>query len=431
VDSGLGQALMRQQEISDEDRATVFWTNLLISLLIVVLLFIAAPQIELFFNAAGLGKLLRIMSLTIVFNALSVVQKAELSHQLNFKLQATAQVPAVLFSGILAYLLATMGYGYWALVAFALSSSLLNSSLLWLLSPRKLLLVWSSSSFKHLFGFGSRLMLSGLLDTFFQQLYRLVIGKYFEAKTLGYFVQSQNLQQMVGQNIATVINRVTLPLLSKVKDDKHQLKTIYRQILILSSTVIFPAMLLLLVFAEPIVWHVLGKQWLPSVPYLQLLTATGMLYHLHAINLNVLLVLGRSDLFLRLEIIKKINIVIGIVVGFPFGVEGLLWASLVTSVVALFINAYYTVVFLSYSMGEQVKDIFIVFLKTCPMLFLAWLLAHYHQPSNLGWLILYLMVCFLSYIFYNFMFDKRLKAYIGSLGFSLKGNLNTEDISYD
>jgi len=388
VDSGLGQALIREKKITDQDRATVFWFNLILSLLFYGLLYISAPFIAMFYERPELTNLTRVMGFSVIFYGIAIVQRSELTQMLEFKKQAFAQIPAVFIAGIVSVTMAYMGYGVWALAAQYILLALFSSVLLWVVQPATIILNWNRESFNRLFGFGYKLLLSGLLNTTYQHIYKLVIGKFFMASVLGYYTQAQNLKSIASKTIVGIIQKVTYPLLSKTSDNTQRMKGAYRQVIQSSSFMIFPGILLLFIFAEPIMILVLGKQWQPASPFLQILCVSGMLYHLHAINLNVLKVLGRSDLFLKLEIIKKVNTKIAIIVGLQFGIWGLLIAQVITSYIALWINTFYTARFLDYSIFEQAKDVFSVLLLAIPMSFIAGVLVYHYSIDSL-WMLLF------------------------------------------
>ena len=382
IDSGMGQALIREKEITDQDRSTVFWLNLFLSVLFYTILFLAAPYISNFYNQPELTNLTRVMGLTVIFNGLAIIQRSELTQKLEFKKQAYAQVPALIFASTVSIIMANLDYGVWALAAQYILVAFCSSLLLWLLAPAKILLTWSKESFSRLFGFGYKLLVSGLLNTTFDHIYKLIIGKFFMVATLGFYTQAQKLQNLASQSLVGVIQKVTYPLLSKTANDDKRLKQAYRKVIQGSSSLVFPSMIMLIILAEPIMRYVLGEEWLPAAPLLQLLCLSGLLYHLHAINLNVLKVMGRSDLFLKLEIIKKVNITVAIVVGFQFGLYGLLIGQVVSSYVALIINTYYTAKFLNYSASEQFLDVFKVLLLTLPMASLVYAVMSFHELSS-------------------------------------------------
>jgi len=367
IDSGMGQALIREKEITDQDRSTVFWFNMLLSILFYIFLFVAAPYIAVFYKQPQLISLTRVMGLSIVFYGITVVQRAELTQKLNFKTQAYATLPAFAIAGCISIILASTGFGVWSLVAQYLLLAAGSSIFLWLMRPMKILLKWNRDSFARLFGFGYKLLLSGLLNTLFAHIHKLVIGKLFSASVLGFYTQAQKMRDIITHGLMSVIDKVSYPLLSKTGGEVDRLKQNYRKMIKASSFIVFPSILLLMLLAKPIMMHVLGEKWLPAAPYLQIICTHGLLYHLHAINLNVLKVLGRSDLFLKLELIKKVNIALAIIIGIPFGIYGILIGQVISSYFALFINSFYTVKLLKYTYAQQGKDVLDVLLLSIPM----------------------------------------------------------------
>jgi len=399
IDSGMGQALIREKTITDSDRATVFWLNLFMSIVFYGLLFFTAPLIAAFYRQPELISLTRVMGLAIIFNGVAIVQRAELTQKLEFKKQAYAQVPSLFIAGVVSIVMAYYNYGVWALVAQFILTSFFSSLFLWMLAPSRILIKWDAESFHRLFHFGYKLLLSGLLDTTYQHIYKLVIGKFFMAATLGFYTQAQRVQQLASQNLVGIIQKVTYPLLSKAGEDPVRLKRGYRQVIQSSSFLVFPGMLLMILFARPIMLYILGPQWLPAAPFLQILCLSGILYHLHAINLNILQVLGRSDLFLKLEIYKKLVITAAIIVGLQYGIFGLLIGQVIASYLALWINTYYTAKFLNYSIFEQVQDVLIVFLFSLPMMAVAYLITLAIPVESIWHLLLYLLISGGIYIF--------------------------------
>lgn len=253
--------------------------------------------------------------------------------------------------------MAYKGFGVWSLVFQTLSKQAINSLLLWLWNRWRPLWVFSIESFKELFAFGSRLLVSGLIDTIYNNIYYLVIGKYFSAQELGYYTRAKQFNDLPSANLTGIMSRVTYPVLSQMQDDKVKLKAGYKRMI---KSIMFISMILmagLAAIAEPMVITLIGEKWRPSIIYLQLLTFVGVMYPLHAINLNMLQVQGRSDLFLRLEIIKKLIAIPVIVIGVFFGIKVMILAMWVNTLIAYYLNSYWSGRFINYSMKEQVKDI--------------------------------------------------------------------------
>ncbi len=390
VDSGMGQSLIRKEEITDQDRSTVFWFNLLVSFIFYGLIYMGAPYIADFYSRPELIDLTRVMGLSIIFFGIAIIQRSEMTQQLQFKKQAYAQIPAMVIAGTLSIIMAYNGYGVWALATQYLLVAFCSSLILWMLQPSVIEFKFNKNSFNELFGFGYKLLISGIISTIYQHVYKLVIGKYFLASTLGYYTQAKKMQDLASKNLVGIIQKITYPLLAKAGKEPERLKRGYRQVIQLSSFLIFPGILLLIILAEPIVVFVLGPQWAPSIPFLQIVCVSGILYHLHSINLNILKVLGRSDLFLKLEIIKKVNTTIAILIGLQFGIYGLLIGQVISSYIALIINTYYTAKFLDYTIAEQAKDVLKVLLLSFPMVLTIGSLSYFFPAKSVVFLILYL-----------------------------------------
>ena len=358
VESGFSTALIREKEISEVDKSTTFIFNFISALFFYAILFFSAPAIAAFFNQDILVWIVRIMGLNLIFNAFSIIQRTSLIQQVHFKTQTKIRFFTTTLSGVVAIVLAYQGWGVWSLVVRFVIMDLMDSVLLWAMNRWRPTAGFSRASFKKLFGFGSKILAAAVLDKFYTHIYKLLIGKFFTAATLGFYTQANNFTNMVINTLFRTIHNVTYPVLSKLQDDTEKLKAGYRKILKLSSFVIIPALVILGVLAEPVLLALVGEKWLPSAPMLQLLCLSGLTYHFSSINLNMLLVLGRSDLGLKLEVIKKVNITIAIITGIQFGIYGLIIGEVITSYVNLLVNAYYSDRFLHYSIREQFKDIF-------------------------------------------------------------------------
>lgn len=364
VNSGFAEALIRQKEISEEDKSTVFYINSIASLVLFLALWFGSPLVAEFYNKPVLAELLPFMSMSVIFNSLVIVQRAYLSHQLAFKKMTKVVLVSSFLAGIIAIWFAYLDYGVWALAYKYVSQTAIVAIGFYIVNPWFPKKGISKKVFKRLFGFGSKLLLSGVIHTVYENVYKVIIGKYYTEATLGFYDRAKYLIIQTTQTLVNTLQTVTYPILGKTQDDLVRLKLAYRKIIMASSFIIFPFIICIGVFAEPIILIWLGDQWKGAVPILQILCASGILYHLHSINLNVLKVLGRSDLFLKLEIIKKIIITISILFGLQFGIWGLLWAQVISSYLALVVNLYYTNQLLAYSYLGQLKDV-------TPVLFLS------------------------------------------------------------
>jgi len=388
IRSGFHEALIRKKDCTQVDYSTVFFYNLCVGLIFFSLLYLAAPAISNFFEEPDLGKIIRVLSLVLIINSLTIIQRTVLTKRVDFKLLTRISVIASTGSGLFAIILAYKGFGVWSLVAQIITRQALHSSLLWLWNRWRPALIFSKSSFVELFGFGSKLLLSGLIDTVYRNIYYLVIGKYFSATELGFYTRANHFSNFPSQNINMVMNRVTYPVLAQMQDNPMLLKEGYRRIIRSIMLITFVMMLGLVAVAEPMVITLIGEKWRPSIIYLQLLSFAGLLYPLQALNLNMLKVQGRSDLFLKLEIIKKILAVPVIILGVLFGIKIMIIGMIFHSFAAYYLNSYWSGKFIGYSMKKQVKDIIPSFMLAAGMAIAVFIMGYFLETSSLVTLIL-------------------------------------------
>lgn len=367
IDSGFSKALIQKKDRDEKDFSTVFYFNIVIAVFIYLILFLCAPFIANFYHQQVLVSIVRVFGLVIIINSFAVVQRSKFSINIDFKSQTKASLLSILISGIFGVYLAYFGYGVWALIVQALINASLNVGMLWYLSkwiPRD---GFHYNRFKSLFSFGSKLLLSRLIHTIYQNIYLIVIGRLFSVAELGYYTRAKQLNDFPSINITSILQRVTFPLLSGIQDANIRLKENYRLIIKLSAFVVFPTMMGLAALAKPIIVLILSEKWLNSVWILQLLCFAGMWYPINTLNLSVLNVKGRSDLFLRLEIIKKTIVTIVLVVSIPFGIKVMIVGQIFTAIVSVVINTYYTNVIISYNLIQQLSDIIGVLLVSLIM----------------------------------------------------------------
>lgn len=357
VDSGFSNALIRKNDAKDIDYNTVFISNLVLSVVLFGVLFISAPAISNFFNQPQLIPLLRVMGSIVIINAFAIIQRTILVKNVDFKAQTKVSLISSITSGVVGIGMAVGGLGVWSLVGQQISRQFLNSAFLWIYSRWYPKLQFSIQSFKELFTFGWKLLVSSLIDTVWREIYQVIIGKCYSPVALGQYTRAQQFASICSSNLTTVVQRVSFPVLSSVQDDKERLKNGYKRIIKVAMLVTFVLMLGLAAVAKPLVLSLIGEQWLPCVPFLQIICLQMMLYPLHSLNLNMLQVQGRSDLFLKLEIIKKIIAIGPLLLGIFVNIYWMLGGSVVTGCIAYYLNAYYSGPFLNYSIKEQVKDI--------------------------------------------------------------------------
>lgn len=374
VQSGLNTALVQAPETDGDDCSTVFWMSLAISILLYVAVFLAAPLVASFYAMDGLVWPLRALALVLVVNAFNAVQVAIVSRRLEFKKVFRATMVSVLISGCVGVAMAFAGAGLWALVAQQLSYQLASCVVLgfqvrWLPRP-----VFKANRARELFSFGWKLLASGLLDQGYQSLSDLIIGKQFSASSLGLVSQGKKYPQAVGSMLDGAIQPVMLSAVARVQEDAAYVKRLVRRALKTSTFLIVPSMALFAVVAEPLVALLLGEKWLPCVPFLRMYCFIYALLPVHTTNLQALNGMGRSDLFLKLELVKKgYGVVLLLVAAFVFkDVYVMVGTYMLTGVVSTFVNAWPNRRVIGYSYLEQVRDICPAFLMAAASAALAW-----------------------------------------------------------
>lgn len=357
VDSGFKNALIRKHNAQEIDFCTVFYTNLALSVFLAAALFFCARPIANFFGREELVDMTRVMSSIVVINAFAIVQNVRLTKRIDFKTQAKITFTASVLSGIIGIILAYHGFGVWSLVVQQISSRIFVTLLLWYFNKWFPSLSFSWSSLREMWSFGWKLLVSHLIDTTWKEIYQVVVGKCYSPQTLGLYTRAKQFSQMFSSNLTTVVQRVSFPVLSSIQDDKVRLKSAYQRII---RNTMFPTFVLMIgmaACAKPMVLCLIGEKWLGCVTFLQMICFSGMLYPLHAINLNMLQVQGRSDLFLKLEIIKKCIAIGPLLLGIFVSIYWMVAGSIVTGWIAYYLNAYYSGPFLNYSIKDQIEDI--------------------------------------------------------------------------
>ena len=334
-----------------------FYFNLAVGIFFFAILFFIAPYISNFFEEPQLNILIKVLGSVLIIDSLSIIQYTTLTKRIDFKLQAKVAVISNAISGSVAIVLALNGFGVWSLVAKTVSKSAIYSLLLWVLNKWKPLIVFSSNSFKQLFSFGSKLLVSNLINTIYNNVYYLIIGKYFSAVELGYYIRADQFKNLPGQNISTIASRVTYPVFVQMREDTVKLKSAYKKMIKSIMYISFILMAGMAGSAEPMIISLIGEQWRSSIIYLQLLAFVGVMHPLQALNLNLLNIMGRSDLFLKLEIIKKLIVIPTIIIGVFWGIKIMILGMWVNTIIEYCINSYYSGKFINYSMKEQVTDI--------------------------------------------------------------------------
>lgn len=356
VDGGMSTSLIRNKENSEKDYGTVFISNLLIGVIVYLIIFISAPFVASFYNQPILIELLRLYSVVFIINGFSTIQLAKFSKELKFKSQFTYQLPSVILGASTGLSLAYMGFGVWSLIWLNIIQSAIFSISLWSFYTWRPKFLFDKNVFKYHFNFGYKLTLSSLLNTVYLNMYKIIIGKQFSPSSVGYFTQADNLRLFPINQVSLVLNKVTFPLFASISHDIPKLRRAYisamRLVLSFSSAI----MMILLVIAQPLFLIVFGEKWLPSVPYFQILCIASIFLPIGTYNLNILKVIGRTDLFFKVELIKKVIGVVSLIIAAPFGISSMVWTLCITNIFFAYLNGYFSGSFIKYDLIEQLKN---------------------------------------------------------------------------
>lgn len=370
ITSGFSSALIQKKDADQIDFSSVFFFNIAFGIVIYVVLYLGAPSIATFYNMPALCSALRVLAIVIPIMAANSVQQAYVSRKMIFKKFCYSTLAGSIFSGIVGVGMAYAGMGIWALVAQYIVNNAVNMLVLFLVLDWHPSLVFSIKRTKTLFSYGWKLLCSGLLDTGYSQLRSLLIGKLYTSTDLGFYNRGQQYPQIIVNNINESISSVLFPFLAQKQEDFSEVKRYTRRAIQISSYIMWPMMVGLAVCAEPLVRLMLTDKWLPCVPYLWIACFTYGIWPIHTANLEALKAVGRSDLFLKLEIVKKVIGIIVLILTIPHGVMTMAASAILTSIISAFINAYPNTKILGYTYREQISDMIPSMLLSAGMIFL-------------------------------------------------------------
>ena len=356
IDSGFGTALIQKKNRTEKDYSTVFLVNVGMSSLISLILFLCSSLIADFYHEPILQKIVSVYALLIFLTSFVTIQDVRLSIHLEFRKKSIINVITTVVSGLFAIALAFMDFGVWSLVYPLFLTLLLKYILYWYYQHWIPKLQFSKKSFKALFGFGSKILASSILATIFENLYSIIIGRAFSAKDLGYYSRSDGYANLPTKTITGVVESVAYPVLSELQDDDEALLSSFRRMLRTSAFIIFPIMIWLATLAKPLIVVLVTEKWLPCVIYLQILCLDRMWWHVHVLNLSLLKAKGRSDLFFKLEVIKKILTIVILILTVPMGIVYMCIGSVVGAILSMIINSYYTGRLMSFGIIKQFRD---------------------------------------------------------------------------
>ena len=357
VDSGLGTALIQKKDADDLDFSSVFYFNFIVCLILYAGMFIAAPSIARFYGDVSLIAIVRVISLTIVISGVKGIQQAYVSRHMLFKRFFFSTIGGTVFSAFLGIAMAYAGYGVWALVVQQLSNTAIDTLILWLTVKWRPKRSFSWKRLEELLSYGWKLLVSALLDTGYNNITNLIIGKVYSSSDLAFYNQGDKFPKVIVSNINTSIDSVLLPSMSNVQNDRQGVKRMTRRAIKTSTYVMAPLMMGLAFCADSIVRVILTDKWLPCVLYMQIFCFTYMFWPIHTANLNAIKALGRSDLFLKLEIIKKIVDIVILLFTMRISVKAMAYSMIVTSILGQVINSWPNYKLLNYGYFEQIKDI--------------------------------------------------------------------------
>jgi len=357
IQSGFGAALIQKKSADDTDFSTVFYFNIFVGIFMYFVLYITAPLIADFYDEPKLTLLTRVLGFTMIIESFAIVQRTILTKNLDFKIQTKISISSILPSGIIGVLFAFYGYGVWALVFQSLSRQFFLTVFFWIFNKWRPQVVFSTQSIKSLFSFGSKLLISGLLNAAFTRIQLIVIGKVYDAASLGFYTRAKQLQSFPVQSLSQIINRVSFPIFSKLQDDNKKLLNAYRKIAKMAVFVNFPVMVGLIIVSEPLINLILTEKWLPSVPYLRVMCIGGLLGPIHVLALSVITAKGDSGLFLKLDIVKKVMILTTILITYRWGVMAIVTGFTILSFFIFYLNFYFAGKKLNFSFRKQLRDL--------------------------------------------------------------------------
>lgn len=372
IDCGFSQALIRKSDRTQIDFSTEFFFNIGVGLLAYLILFVSAPFIADFYEMPILTPVLRVLGVGVIINSLCVVQSAQFAIKLDFKTPAKLAVGTQLFSGAIGIVLAYKGWGVWALVFQQVSGGLLNAILLWFLAGWRPTIEFSKDSFRYLWGYGSNILGASLIQQIYDNLYPLLIGKFFSASSLGLYSRAHGFASLPSGNLSGVLSNVTFPILSKIVDDKERIVSTYRRMIKSTAFIVFPLMLGMAAVASPMVKMLLNEQWYGCILYLQLLCFALIWQPLSSLQLNVLKIIGRTDIVLKLEFIKRSFGLLTIFASIPFGVTGMCVGFIIFYVFSFCMNTFFISKALQFSFIDQIKDLLPLLLNSLIMGGIVW-----------------------------------------------------------
>ena len=401
VDSGFGAAYVQKKEVSDIDASTLFYTNLLISIFIYLILYLSAPLISSFYEKPELEILTRVMGIIVIINAFNIIQISKLKRDLDFKRSFKITFASSILSGIAGIGSALLGFGVWALVIHQTLNRLFITTGMWISAKWMPMIKFSFTSFKEMFSFGSWVAFSSIIRKIFDNIYTLVIGKFYPASQVGFYSKAKSFQQLISKQLTTAIGYVSFPVFSKMQTNKNELRYAIQKFIRYTVLLTMPILVILIVVAEPLIYILLTDKWAEMIPYLQLLCFVGMIFPIYTINFQLINSLGQSRTFFIVDTFSNILRVVNIAVMFRYGIKYLIMGEIVVSLISLVFISYFTHKFVGYGFLKQVNDIKVIIISSL----ISGLAGYYILLSISGlWTTLILGVFSIAAIFFLLLF---------------------------
>ena len=362
IDGGLTQSIIRLENPDDDDYSTVFYFNLVVSVLIYAILFFSAPLVADFFHQKILINVIRLYSLSLIISSFSAVQFTRLTKKLMFKSQMFIILPSIIISGLAGIIMAYNGFGVWSLVYSEIIKAFLTTIQIFFYSKWLPNFYFKKGKLKQHVGFGLNMTLTSIINVSFKNIYTIFIGRLYSPMLLGFYSRADLLKQLPASNIIFALNKVTFPIFVSIQDDEEKLRLAYKKVMQMVTFLMAPTMIFMIVLAEPIFRFLFTSKWLPAVPYFQILALISIFQPIQSYNLNILLVKGKSKIYLYLEILKKSIILLTILVTFKFGIIALLYGQVGLEVLFYILNSYFAGKYINYKTFSQFSDIFLILL---------------------------------------------------------------------
>lgn len=376
IESGFAKALIQNQHCKEEDYSTAFWTNVIISVLIYIILYFTSPLIAAFYDEPQLISITRVFAINFILGSFNIVQRAKLMAEVNFKALAKINFIGTISGGVVGILFAWLGYGVWSLVGQTISSTLAMMCVFPFFSKWKPSFNFSTTSFKWLYNFGSKLLVTGVISVIINNIATIAIGKYYKSKELGFYTRASQFSELVSGLIYDVLGTVSFPVMSSIHEDKDRLVALYRKILFATALTTFPIMVLMALLAKPLIIVLLTEKWLPCVFMLQILCLARMFTPLSALNMNIINAVGRSDLYMKLDMSKIPLSILVLVITIPLGTDAIVIGNLVSTFICFFINGYLPGKMFGYGPIKQLKDWKYIIVSLINMTLVVWLIEY-------------------------------------------------------